>query len=456
MPQLPLLAASFIACSALCAVVSATPPTYNDYLPILQTITADFTVAGYRFGSNARNQTFVDLDLKTMVNAKTTQAASQAYQSGVNSWSMGDPRTMQSMSQDTAFGDPFPKLTTYSAFWGDASQADSIITGALQGSGNYSGLPLAYRLSAASAAAQAHVLWMHVIHELNDQTNICLDGGNFNVEEQVSCWDEAWAFFAGSSVGPDGSAPGYFVYTLSQQMCTLYGTCKASVVSLNQRLLGLWAAGQLAARIKDCLTMQQAMASIVSNMTVPLVQATLLYARMSDPSIACESCSPGRSQEQGALWAYATAVIPAVSQCDPAAGALLFENVHPSTIASGKLMASGFPAVAAALQSTYPCLAVKCADVGGTASIAACSDASTAAPTNSSSPCLSSGAIAGVVIGVLVASALWGLSCFCLGRRRGIGERREATASMNGLPRTMSGKIGDSPMQSAKQHLTLA
>ena len=106
-------------------------------------------------------------------------------------------------------------------------------------------------------------------------------------------------------------------------------------------------------------------------MTVPLVQSTIKYAWRADPTHG-EDCSEdaGKTamtasdmcvESWAAGWAFAAAVLPQVHQCDAGAAEMLRANLD---IAAAAPMKDGFVKVKTAIESTYACMGITCADVG--------------------------------------------------------------------------------------------
>jgi len=385
--------------AASCALVIA-DANEND-LPILSTIKVDVTIAGYRLGTNAIGQSRIDLDVGNMSAAASLTAATNVYRNGGSSMFMGELETLQGLSADTGTGDTFPTLSKYITYYNnDQLYADTFVSAALEGTGSYAASSAAYRQAVAVAGATYLTMWMQPQHELNDQLNICLQGGNFNTPEDVSCWDEAWAYMAGSLVGPDGTGAGQLLYSLSAKMSAEFATASPTTTTANQKLLALWSAGQTAARMLDCVTMALNRDAIAVQMTLPLVQGVLSFAYKADPKILCHACTtPERSFESANLWALVSAVLPQVQACDASVAALLVSNTSPDQFNAGNMLPAGVAAITKALQSTYSCLGLTCAAVGGNSNVPACVDASTAPP---SSSCSQPTNVAAIVLGVLL------------------------------------------------------
>ena len=117
-------------------------------------------------------------------------------------------------------------------------------------------------------------------------------------------------------------------------------------------------------------------------MTVPLVQGTLKYALKADPANAGGECvadagmnamtaSDGCVKSWAEAWAFAAAVLPQIAECDWGVA----EKIRYSLdIEAATPVQGGFYSVKAAIESTYPCLGITCADVGAYAGTMPCGE----------------------------------------------------------------------------------
>merc|ERR1719214_1885 len=103
-------------------------------------------------------------------------------------------------------------------------------------------------------------------------------------------------------------------------------------------------------------------------MTVPLVQGTLRYAWKTGQIDGVDNKPSDQSAENST---FAAAVLPLVHACDAAAAKTVSDHMKFGAAVYGKdgAFASGTKpdtaAVKAALESTYDCLGITCAHVGG-------------------------------------------------------------------------------------------
>merc|ERR1719217_1922493 len=96
--------------------------------------------------------------------------------------------------------------------------------------------------------------------------------------------------------------------------------------------------------------------SVVSLMSIPLVQGSLRYAwKVAEDPQAGET-----EKAEGAV--FSAAILPRVSACDPAKAKIISDNMK---IDATTHMSAGFTAVKQAFEATYCCLGINCDDIGG-------------------------------------------------------------------------------------------
>ena len=124
-------------------------------------------------------------------------------------------------------------------------------------------------------------------------------------------------------------------------------------------------------------------------MTVPLVQGSLRYAYKVGESISGEAkVGTDRSQKNAAEGAvFTAAVLPLVHECNVAAAKTISDEMKFGLYDQGEY--PDFAAVKAAFESTYDCLGITCADVGGLSPggvAAACDGAPSCIPMDLTTP----------------------------------------------------------------------
>ena len=94
----------------------------------------------------------------------------------------------------------------YAKYWGnDYSYADKFVTAALDRTAPFQAADDVARKELAVKGVQYQVVWMYVVHELEDAISDCEGSTITDNDAGVHAWDEGWAFYAGSLEGTDGS-----------------------------------------------------------------------------------------------------------------------------------------------------------------------------------------------------------------------------------------------------------
>merc|ERR1712176_1601529 len=240
------------------------------------------------------------------------------------------------------------------------------------------------------------VIWMYVIRELEDALDDCQEActiENCN-DDPVHAWDEAAAFYTGSLEGTDGSGSGKLAYALADKRCGNFKTCgdmgdeTSGTSKVNLDIIKNLDIGQAKLAKGECASALENKEAIEKLMLIPLIQGTLRYAYKTDYQPYSE-----KVEAKGAI--FALAVVPAVYACDPSAGTLIADSMKV-----GQAGTASFPDVKAAFESTYECLGIDGAMVGGLFDAATGSYFNGAAPVSTGS----SGASISTWIGVLLAT----------------------------------------------------
>jgi len=296
-------------------------------------------------------------------------------------------RTMRGFSKSLAGEAAYDK---FFAFHADEKYADNYIRAALQ-----SQVPAAAEAPAPTLWSNAVLTdkmrkqlavkgmayqhaWIYASHELYSALGKCEDGNTDDASGAPHAWDEGWAFWAGSLVGEDGTVGGQLGYTLADKRCGNFGTCISHTVpswrtvddgansNVNAKLLRLYRVGQQAVREGRCAAASGYTDQILQQMAVPLIQGALRYAWRSDPNGGNETVtSDGETLAE--YNAFAIAVVPLVHACDPTAADVIARSaaIPDGALSMSYSMPEGFANVKTAFESTYACMGVTCADVGG-------------------------------------------------------------------------------------------
>jgi hypothetical protein len=178
-------------------------------------------------------------------------------------------------------------------------------------------------------------------------------------DDPVHAWDEAVAFYTGFLEGADGAGSGKMLYALADKRCQNFMTCSggsnSGISQVNTEVMDLFTEGKVKLLQGKCSEVPVIMSSIVQRMSVPLIQGALRYAYKVG-----ELQGGPKEKAEGAV--FAAAILPLVHSCKPTAATLIASNMNIDTFGP---MADGFAAVKGAFESTYSCLGITCAQVGG-------------------------------------------------------------------------------------------
>merc|ERR1712176_476494 len=172
-------------------------------------------------------------------------------------------------------------------------------------------------------------------------------------------WDEAVAFYTGSLEGPDGSGSGKLPYALADKRCGNFKTCGDLADSatggskVNMEVFKNFSSGLAKLAKGECASARTEKDAIESLIMIPLIQGTLRYAWKTDNEPYSE-----KAEAEGVV--FAAGILPVVAECDAAAAEVIATN-----LVAGQNGSCDFGAVKAAFESTYECLGIDGAMVGG-------------------------------------------------------------------------------------------
>merc|ERR1711935_1307475 len=233
-------------------------------------------------------------------------------------------------------------------------------------------------------------IFPYVIWEMQDAINDCKDGdlttNSWVGGMAVHAWDEAVAFYTGSSEavtwgGVTGYSGGYLQYYLADKRCENFGTCTASYDTnpddftgeskVNQEIITLFQRGEdeITAAVDStsstkCDVPAKTMEEVATKMLVPFIQGTIRYLHKT-------STLSGRSAKQaGELFAFASTILPFIHAVDPAAATMLYNHVWEMP-ADPDNDVNSVATIKSAIEATYPKLGfgagigtLKCSDIG--------------------------------------------------------------------------------------------
>ena len=174
-------------------------------------------------------------------------------------------------------------------------------------------------------------IFPYVIWEMQDAVNDCNGGDATNNDDQsVHAWDEAVAFYAGSTVGGDHgtSETGELQFALADKRCKNFKTCTDGFSGgsrVNADILAHFITGKGKANSGnvdngDCDALNSLMEKISALSLVPFVQGTMRYLYKT------KNDGVRSAKEAGELWAFATAILPFVDEVDPDAAEKLYKR----------------------------------------------------------------------------------------------------------------------------------
>lgn len=264
---------------------------------------------------------------------------------------------------------PYPMYDKFYEYYGQYDYADQIILAAFAGKKtNFNNFNNDFGLYGFDGKEQiikkgtAYMnIWMYVIREMEDALDDCKEACTIDScnDDPVHAWDEAAAFYTGSLEGSDGSGSGKLAYALADKRCANYKTCGDMADStsgsskVNIDIFKNLVVGQAKINKGECASARTEKETIEKLMLVPLIQGTLRYAWKTENEAYSE-----KAEAEGTI--FALAVTPAVAACDKAAAEIIAMNME-----AGQQRTADFAAVKAAFESTYQCMGVDPAMVGG-------------------------------------------------------------------------------------------
>merc|ERR1719373_1201007 len=205
------------------------------------------------------------------------------------------------------------------------------------------------------------IIWMYVIRELEDALDDCQEACTIEScnDDPVHAWDEAAAFYTGSLELEDGSGSGKLAYALADKRCGNFATCgetmdqTSGTSKVNLEIIRNLSVGQGKLAKGECASARTEADEIQRLMLIPLIQGTLRYAWKTDNEAYSE-----KAEAEGVV--FALSVVPAVAACDAEAA-----NIIASSLQAGQQGTAEFPVIKKAFESTYECMGIDGAMIGG-------------------------------------------------------------------------------------------
>ena len=328
-------------------------------------------------------------------------------------------------------GCPYEEYRSFYNYYGSHTYADDWVKGALmgsnvafpngRGSADFSRFnDDATRIEAAKKGTAYMNVWMYVVREFEDAIGDCENSCIECNDDPVHAWDEGVAFYTGSLVTPratvDSEGPlfegGNLIWTLMDKRCQNFKTCGAKgdmttgTAKVNLDLANYFALGQHNLLLGQCEAANEIKDRVVDLMRVGLIQGTIRYAYKVGKLM-------GDLKEKAEGAVFAAAVLPALHKCSPEAAETVYSNMRLDATSTN------FADVKSAFEKNYQCLGITCADVGGLWFDAIDDYYEGAQPcVDASASSLNGGAVAGIVIAVIVALGLLVVLMFVIFRER--------------------------------------
>jgi len=193
-------------------------------------------------------------------------------------------------------------------------------------------------------------VWGYVSSKLEDAAESCND------DQALRDWDQAVAVYTGSMAKTEGNT-GYLLYTLAQVECNNFGTCikdKNDIADVNSKVFENFVLGKGHVTKNECANAKKSVKRIQALMKVPLIQQVL---RMT---YALDNNDDYQETVQGQAAAFAASILPSLHKCKDASAISVYNDLAP-----GKGPSASYEVIKFALERTYDCLEITCADVGG-------------------------------------------------------------------------------------------
>jgi hypothetical protein len=180
--------------------------------------------------------------------------------------------------------------------------------------------------------------------------------------ESLSSLDLAVAYYTGSLEGVDGSGQGYALHNHADRRCPGYKACGINrdatngTSKINFVMADVFKSMKDSLAAKNCAAAKATANTGMPTLLIPQIQGALRYTRI----LASRVNYTGHEGAEAEGAAFAAGVLPMIAACNPAAAATIWSNLRIKVAKPPDLVA-----VKAAFESTYKCLGITCAEVGG-------------------------------------------------------------------------------------------
>jgi len=305
-------------------------------------------IAGYTPVADVMLPLLLDLDQKAMeaqLKVSHFTNAGLIYHNGHNAGHL----TLASLSTGAASMIGQKVFDKFKSYYSSDDYANGYVTSALEATGGFAGKEATWRDQGTKKGSAYMNVWMSVIGNLELAITEC----------NVEFWDTAVALYTGSLEGAEfNKGSGKMIYSLADKRCKNFKTCNGTDIGssdVNTEIFKHFKAGQAKIVADDCSGATTDVESIVAHMTIPLIQGSLRYAYKV-------SMLDGKEKEKAEGAVFSAAVLPLIHACSASAATLISDNMK---IDSASPMSSGYAEVKTAFESTYDCLKITCAHIGG-------------------------------------------------------------------------------------------
>ena len=254
----------------------------------------------------------------------------------------------------------YPDYDKFVVYYGSTSYADDIVQAAFLGrptsltNGNIDFTLFGYegRAQAVKIATAYMSTVMKIVAELESSLYSCLGCNKDDCRvDALEHLDRAVALYTGSLEGTSGTeGEGTGMYSLAELRGLDFLTAPTGKSQVNSMVMDQLTQMKTALNDGSCATARSSKLTIAQQIFVPMIQSTIRWTWVLNETNADEAA------EVQAL-TFAASVLPVVSQCSPTNAETIYTQLQDAT--------PDFASVKTAFESTYACLGITCADVGG-------------------------------------------------------------------------------------------
>ena len=184
-----------------------------------------------------------------------------------------------------------------------------------------SDLPDAARVGMVGGTLETSVMWLGAAAQFQAALDACTAG---QISEAVDHWDNAVAFFIGSTEGEreGGQDGGQSIFAISKRFCGVFNTCEPTGAVADTVSLASMVGGLQSIRSKSCENAGTIFEDkLLPFALIPIVQGFIFYTVES-------SREQNDADSKGYLTAYTTALLPYVEQVNSESSLLLKSNIE--------------------------------------------------------------------------------------------------------------------------------